>query len=143
MYSVYTATQNTGYPCRARTLQILCRDNIMPVNFQKEKKELVTDFHLTPDVLSQKVSREHKLVIQQTISWKPVGEFLLDEVDLKDIDKDGFDEPEKRAEMLAKWQERFGRGATYEKLIDAMIKAGKKTEAEGVCQLIEPVTPGQ
>ena len=107
------------------------RDNM------EDKQRLVTCYHLTPDVLNREVSRKHVLEIQQTISWRPVGNFLLETVTLlDDIQKDGSDEESRREKMLNKWKERLGSGATYDKLIDAMIGAKKIAEAEGVCKLI-------
>ena len=103
-----------------------------------DKQRLVTRYHLTQNELNRKISSEHILVIQQTISWRQVGKFLLKRVTLDDIQKDGTDETTRRDMMLAKWQERFGNDATYDKLIDAMIKAEKIEEAEGVCNLISP-----
>ena len=115
----------------------------MAVSFQKAKQRLVTLYHLTQKELSQTVSSKHILQIQRTISWWAVGRILLDRVVLNDITKDAFDEEQRRDMMLNKWQEKRGSGATYEKLIDAMIEVEKTSEAEGVCQLIAPVTPGK
>ena len=109
---------------------ILHRDNM------EDKQRLVTRYHLTPDVLNREVSREHVLEIQHTISWRPVGNFLLEKVALDDIQRDGTDEESRGDMMLHKWQERFGSDAMYGKLIDAMIGAKKIAEAEGVCELI-------
>ena len=103
-----------------------------------DKQRLITRYHLTQDALNRKVSDAHILAIQQTISWREVGKHLLKKVDMDDIKRDGFDGAERRDMMLAKWQERSGSDATYDKLINAMISARKIEEAEGVCQLISP-----
>ena len=62
----------------------------------EDKQRLVTRYHLTPDVLNREVSREHIIVIEQTISWRPVGKFLLEKVTLDDIQRDGSDEESRR-----------------------------------------------
>ena len=128
--NVYTCIVLVHRCVRPCTLHILCRDNM------EDKQRLVTRYHLTPDVLNREVSREHIIVIEQTISWRPVGKFLLEKVTLDDIQRDGSDEESRRDMMLDKWQARFGSDATYDKLIDAMISAKKIAEAEGVCELI-------
>ena len=106
---------------------------------EQQKKDVIQRYQLTPDVLNKPVSDEHITEIQKTLPWREVGEFLLGRgPKFTDIDKDGQSEADKRRLTLNKWQEALGDDATYDKLIEAMIKAGKIKEASGVCYLIKP-----
>ena len=104
---------------------------------EQQKRDLIQCYQLTPDVLNRPVSDEHIIEIQKTISWRDVGEYLLGRgPEFTDIDRDGHNEADKRRLMLNKWQEAKGDDATYDKLIEALVKAGKIEEASGVCFLI-------
>ena len=65
--------------------------------------------------------------------WKSLGLQLLNtEQDVKDIDHEEKEEQHKRAKVLSKWKEQQGSGATYQKLIDTLMKVGNKDTAERV-----------
>ena len=105
---------------------------------EQQKKDLIQCYHLTPDMLNRPVSDEHIIKIQKTLPWREVGEFLLGRgPKFTDIDRDGQSEADKRRLTLDKWQEALGDGATYDKLIEAMVKAGKIREVGDVCFLIK------
>lgn len=73
------------------------------------------------------------------ITWRDVGFRLpgIDrKVDLGDIEKDGYDEADKRRKLVSLWEERNGDDATYGVMITAMVKAGKVDEATKVCKLL-------
>ena len=107
---------------------------------EQKKSELIERYGLTAAVLNKTCSDEHILEIRENISWREVGQYLFPRarVRLSDIERDGHDEEEKRRLMLDVWQEREGDGATYDKLIEAMVKAGKNAQATEVCKLIMP-----
>ena len=106
---------------------------------EQQKRDLHQRFQLTPNVLNKPVSDEHILEIQRTIPWRDVGEYLLGRgPEFTDINRDCYNEADKRRLMLNKWKEAKGDDATYDKLIEALVKAGKTNEASRVCCLITP-----
>ena len=106
---------------------------------EQQKKDLTQRYQLTQDVLNQPVSEEHILEIRKTIPWRDVGPYLLGTgPKFEDIHRDGHDEEDKRRLTLAKWQETEGNDATYDRLIEAMVKAEKNKAASEVCCLIKP-----
>ena len=88
-------------------------------------------------MLDGECSKEHVQEIGKTIDWRAVGQYLLSDVELGDIDIDGHNEGLKRTNMLNKWKEKKSFMATYSKLIEAMLKAGKGDQANGVCKLLQ------
>ena len=56
---------------------------------------------------------------------------------MKDTRKDGKDEQDKRRLLIDKWEDK-GSQATYDAMITAMLKAGKRKEAEDVFKLLRP-----
>lgn len=105
----------------------------------QKKEDLIRQYHLTQGVLNKPVSDEHILEVQKTIPWREVGPYLLGRgPKFDDIDRDGHDEEEKRKLTLDKWQDMLGDDATYDGLIEAMVKAGKNRAASEVCNLIKP-----
>ena len=106
---------------------------------EQQMKDFIKQHQLTPDVLNKPVSDEHILEIRKSFPWRDVGEYLLGRgARFNDIDRDGHNESEKRRLTLDKWQEGLGDDATYAKLIEAMVKAGKIKDASKVCCLIKP-----
>ena len=68
--------------------------------------------------------------------WKSLGRRLLNtEQDVKDIDHEEKEEQHKRENVLLKWKEQQGSGATYQKLHDTLKEVGNKDTAERVEQL--------
>ena len=76
-------------------------------------------------------------MLGNTISWKEVGEYLIHRDKLQSIEND-HEKVEKGQVMLEEWQETLGDGATYDKLIEAMVNAEKMKEACTVCKMIKP-----
>ena len=106
---------------------------------EQKKKDLIRHYQLTQDELNKPVSDDHILEIQKTLPWRNVGPYLLGRgPKFDDIDKDGHDEEEKRRLTLDKWQDTEGDDATYVRLIEAMVKAGKNSAASEVCSLLKP-----
>lgn len=103
-----------------------------------QKAQLIIRYKLTDHVLKKMVSEEHICVLGKTISWKEVGKHLLTDGDkLQSIEND-HEKVEKGQVMLEEWQETLGDGATYDKLIEAMVNAEKMKEACTVCKMIKP-----
>ena len=105
-----------------------------------DKYKLMQDYNLTEDMLKIRCSKEHIYKIEQFISWKEVGRHLpkIGSVELSDMDVDSRTEPQRRERLMALWEERNANEATYDVLIDAMIKAQKLDEATEVCKLLRP-----
>ena len=79
------------------------------------------------------------LSIKQFIAWREVGPFLqeIERIHMKDIDRDGFDESDKRRRLIDKWEDLNGDEATYDVLITAMLRAKEKEDATKVCKLLD------
>ena len=109
---------------------------------RKKMLDLAQKYQLTPEMLQQQITDEHILDIQDFISWRDVGPYLseIDRMDLNDIQREGDDERDRRRRLLNKWQDRNGDDATYNNMIFAMLRAGKKDNATMVSRLL---TPGQ
>ena len=56
--------------------------------------------------------------------------------DIKDIDKEGCDELDKRRKLVDQWWQKNGHRATYHAMITAMLKVGRSADAEKVCKLL-------
>ena len=98
------------------------------------------EYNLTDGELRAKVSKDHTLDIASFLPWTAVGEYLpgIDNQDVKDINVDGRDEPDKRRMLLGLWKTRNGGKATYGVLIAALLKARETDQAEEVCKLLRP-----
>ena len=110
---------------------------------EKDKHQLLKTYHLTESTMQRMCSTEHSLEIEKFISWESVGPYLkVSRRALRDIDRDGYNEAGRRRLLVDLWYEECGDDATYDAIITAMLKAGKKDEATKVCKLLKPV-PGQ
>lgn len=70
--------------------------------------------------------------------WKWLGPYLkIGKVEVNDIDNKRAEEKVKRLEFFQVWVEKDGSDASYYKLIDALLKNGKKEDAEFVCTLLQ------
>ena len=109
----------------------------------QEKVELLREYDITERKVKTKCSDEHMLEIEGFISWRQVGPRLSkindsdNKQDMNDIEINGKDEADKRRKLITLWEERNGNDATYDDLITAMLKAGKKDEATKVCKLLK------
>ena len=109
---------------------------------EAEKAGLVKSYNLTESSLQSKYSDDHMAEIEKFISWQEVGRHLpkITRLHLRDIGNDGRTQGEKRRLLLDKWEESNGDDATYDAMITAMLKAGKKAEATSVCQLLQSLS---
>ena len=91
-----------------------------------------------------KVSDIHMLEISRLYcaKWRLLYSPLeLDKMVVNDVDHmQNATEDEKRHAFLVTWRERKGCGATYEKLIHALMKIGRQEDAEGIQKLIASKT---
>ncbi len=71
--------------------------------------------------------------------WRHLPPHLGIENTVKDdIDRRFVDEREKKYDFFIEWKERKGADATYEALINGLLKIGCESDAEYLCQLIQP-----
>ena len=107
---------------------------------EQEKVDLMEAYNLTESMVKVKCSKDHSLEVEKFISWRYVGPHLdkIETHDIKDIDEDGYDQADKRRMLVYLWHERCGDNATYDALITAMLKAGRKNEATDICNLLQP-----
>ena len=87
--------------------------------------------------MQERCSDNHLTAITKFVSWDAVGPYLVSRQDIKDTRKDGKDEQDKRRLLIDKWEDK-GSQATYDAMITAMLKAGKRKEAEDVFKLLRP-----
>ena len=69
-------------------------------------QDLKGRYGLTDELLRKECTREHLLEIGKTIDWRAVGQHLLSEVELSDINIEGHSEQLKRRNMLTKWKQK-------------------------------------
>ena len=73
--------------------------------------------------------------------WKLLCPHLeMEGIIVSDVDHTGNDEREKRRAFLAAWKENKGSGATYRRLLYALLKIGCREDAEAVCKLYRQAT---
>ena len=109
----------------------------MAKEVDEDKEKLRVRFELTKEQLQEQCSDDHLTDISKFVSWDAVGPYLVSKQDMKDIRKDGRDEQDRRRLLIEKWEEK-GSEATYDAMITAMLKAGKRKEAEDAFKLLGP-----
>jgi len=92
---------------------------------QEQLKQPVTDEHI----------REISLKMTKWEDWASALE--LTPTQIEDIDRENLTMHAKRSAVLRVWKESFGSMATYEKLIDALLKLNLRKNAEFVCSLLK------
>ena len=104
-----------------------------------DKADLARDYGVTEEQLQLKCSEDAILEIGEFISWREVGQRLpgVGRDGVRDGNKEGYNEAEKRTKVMEKWEERRGKSATYDEMITAMLKARKRKEAEKVFELLK------
>ena len=116
---------------------------VATVSVMEQIAELMRIYQLTEREVGQEISETH--ITQITLlSWEEVGQHLpgVSRQDIRDIDKDGHEQMDKRRRLLDMWKERNGSNATYIAMITAMLKAQKREEAEAICRLLRPNCKG-
>ena len=90
-------------------------------------------------LMKEEVTKDHRTDIKVFIQWQRVGPRLkeISDGDINDIDKDGFDQADKRRRLVDLWAERNGSQATYYDLVKAMLEAQMRSDAERVCDLLK------
>ena len=102
-------------------------------------KDVAREVGLAVDELSKPCDSNHFPSLANFVrEWQLVFWDLLDENDRDDIDRENPTalEPLKKVAALQKWKSRKGRGATYEVLINALLRNREKDQAESLCQFL-------
>ena len=60
---------------------------------------------------------------------------------VRDIDREGKPEEEKRVTFFKRWKRQKGSQATYKVLISALLQTKRREDAECVCELLKKFTP--
>lgn len=95
---------------------------------------------------SKELSQLHleKFSRRYGIYWKRLPPYLqLQTVVVADIDKKPVDEEEKRREFLQQWKGIKGSDATYERLVLALLETGSRSDAEGLCRVMQEEASGK
>lgn len=94
---------------------------------------LSSDLHLLSEMLDKVCSCDHLLEMSSwDFDWKSV---IVGEQDTATSDQAEDNEQEKRKEVLTKWKEQQGSGATYRKVIDTIKERGSTDVADKVHRL--------
>jgi hypothetical protein len=103
---------------------------------------VMEDFKLSDTDCSLQVTDAHEEKISSSFcgKWRLLPSHLeMEDIVAEDIDREhpGGEESEKRCSFLKKWKKMRGSGATYRKLINALLEAKCRSDAEGVCKLLQ------
>lgn len=115
------------------------------MDLQQTKADITTG--LSHEQLKQQVTCEHirKISLEMT-KWEDWASALeLTPTQIEDIDRENRTMKTKRLAVLRVWEESCGSTATYDKLIDALLKLEMRKKAEFVCSLLKlssEVIPG-
>ena len=104
-----------------------------------EFKILCSRFELDSTDLKKEVSNDHiRKIYSQLRSWKRVAFHLrLTETDIEALDRQGYDEKERRLQMLLEWKKQWLIvGSTYHLLLLALLESGDKETAIKVAELL-------
>jgi len=104
----------------------------------QQAKADITD-GISQEHLKEQVTSEHirKISLEMT-KWEDWGSALeLTPTQIEDIDIGNRTMHTKRLAVLQVWEESFGSAATYEKLVDALLKFKMRRMAEFVCSLLK------
>lgn len=103
-----------------------------------KSSELVAEYKLTVEDLQVKVTPGMLVHISTVMNnWKVIAPHLeLKPTEREDIEAKGTPE-EQRLLMLERRAEKFGRQASFFKLIESFLKVGRRDLAEQVCEYFQ------
>ena len=102
-------------------------------------EQLARERGVKPSALMNQVTEDHLTELKDIIQdWQTVGPRLrgISAGDVRDIDRDGFDQAQKRGMLIDRWAEN-GSLATYHDMVKAMLAAKKRADAEKVIDLLK------
>ena len=94
---------------------------------------------LTEEDLGQEVSDLHinKLCLRFCKNWRLLHSHLdLDEVVCNDVERDHFNEMERKVAFFSAWKQQKAYEATYKKLIDALRAINCHKDATALCEIL-------
>ena len=101
-------------------------------------EQLARDRGVNLSALMNQVTEDHLTDLKDIIkNWQTVGPRLtgVSAGNVQDINKDGFDQAEKRGMLIDRWAG-GGSLATYHDMVMAMLGARKRADAERVIDLL-------
>ena len=96
-------------------------------------------YKLGEEEYNTKVTDKHLVTISSSYckKWRSLYPYLdMTRTDVTNANQDGNDEESKRQRFLEGWKEKKGCDATYIKLINALLCAECRNDAENVCELL-------
>ena len=103
-------------------------------------EKLLKQFRFCEEEYNKKVTDRHLLDISRSYfeKWRSLYPYLdMTKTDVTNAEKDGNGEENERQKFLERWQEKKGCDATYIKLINALLEVECRSDAEGVCKLLQ------
>ena len=98
---------------------------------------MMKKYKLTLEQVNSQVTNVH-LIAEHIVKWRQVAPRLrLTKPDIEAIEVNGRNEEERRKEMLDKWIQKNGSGATYQCLLKMCVEAHDKELAENICKELE------
>lgn len=100
-------------------------------------QDLIDRFHFSQDQLDMEVNEEHLREVSKIIDDHEIlgNELGLSESEMSAINSDANKQLQ-RMKMLNKWKQKFAFKATYGKLIGALVKCSRGSDAQKVCELL-------
>ena len=102
-------------------------------------EKVLNMYKLTMENCQRKIAMGHIEEISRKCckNWRSLPAYLdLEEIIVNDIDHKQQDECGKRHSFLLQWGEEKGAEATYKKLIFALLKINRRSDAEKICEII-------
>ena len=106
--------------------------------------ELFHNYQLSAEALEQQITEEVLDKIASTCceDYRRLPPYLgVECIAIRDIERDGKSEPERRQTFLRKWKQVKGSGATYKAIIAALLKIRCREDAEKICVLVKSLKP--
>ena len=96
-------------------------------------------FHLSDKVVDLQVSdvHLHEICCCSCTKWRLLYSYLaMDKTMVSDVERMNVSEEERRHSFFSVWRERKGSAATYQRLVQALLQAGCREDAEKVCKIL-------
>jgi hypothetical protein len=119
----------------------VCQEPHGPPLFETMASSIFEKYNLRKQDVSKKVTGKHIDKISHSCckEWKRLPSYLdMEGIVGEDISGSQATEEEKKRNFFSKWVDTKGSGATYEKLIGALLEINCINDAETVCKLIQP-----
>ena len=106
--------------------------------------ELLKEVGVTSMQLDEKCTNEHLHDIALFLtSWRTLAPRLGLSSEVEAVDRDAYNEKEKRQKFLETWKAKFAFKAKYKVLVEALLKIDSADQAEKVCHLLVSQRPSK